>query len=123
MVKCHRGQGYRKEPQNFSTKCIYKKRNAQISHLNHPLEKIRREKLKSKEAEGIINIKAGINEREKKRNPKAGALKAIKLNVQEWITREWPRWRIERLEDHLLLVAHQTSTIYRAALISSKLKI
>ena len=68
MVKCHRGQGYREEPQNVSSKCIYKKRNVQISHLNHHLEKIRtREKLKSKDAEGIINIKAGINERENRR--------------------------------------------------------
>lgn len=107
MVKCYRGQGYREEPQNFSTKCIYKKRNVQISHLNHPLEKIRKEKLKSKEAEGIIPKQILMKEK-KKRNRKAGALKAIKLNIQEWITREWPRWRIERLEDHLLLVAHQT---------------
>ena len=108
MVKCHRGQGYREEPQNFSTKCIYKKRNVQISHLNHPLEKIRREKLKSKEAEGIIVSKQVLMKEKKKRNPNAGALKAIKLNVQQWITREWARWRIERLEDHLLLKAHQT---------------
>jgi len=31
-----------------------------------------------------------MKEKTDERNPKAGALKAIKLNVQEWITREWP---------------------------------
>ena len=67
MVKCHRGQGYREEPQNFSTNCIYKKRNVQISHLNHPLEKIRREKLKSKKAEGIIISKQVLMKEKKKR--------------------------------------------------------
>ena len=41
-----------------------------------------------------MNIKVDINERENRKRrekPKAGALRAIKLNCQEWITRERPR--------------------------------
>ena len=34
-----------------------------------------------------------MKEKTEERNPKAGALKAIKLNVQERITRDWPENR------------------------------